>query len=68
MTLREARFRKGLRQMDLAIRCQINATKISHFETGLMLPNFNEKMALAAILGLEVGDLEFPLVAQVRGS
>lgn len=59
MTLREARFRKGLTQFDLRIRTGIHQSKISLIETGYLLPTEVERKNLAKALNLRVDNLEF---------
>lgn len=64
MTLKEARFKRGLAQFDLRIRTGIHQSKISLFETGRVVPRRDEIERLAKALNLRPGELEFEQVAQ----
>ena len=50
--LRAARQKRGLNQLDLASRAGLQATAISHFETGTRRPSFDNLRRLADALGV----------------
>lgn len=59
MTLKEARFKRGLAQFDLRIRSGIHQSKISLIETGRLIPRKDEIEKLTKALNLTPGELEF---------
>ncbi len=59
MTLREARFFKGLNQWDISVRTGIPQSKISLFERGYLSPKEEEKKKIAKALNCRVTDI-FP--------
>ena len=59
MTLKEARFKRGLAQFDLRIRSGIHQSKISLMETGRIVPRKDEVEKLAKALNMNPGELEF---------
>ena len=59
MTLREARFFKGLTQWDIAIKTGISQPTLSLFERGYKIPKEDEKKRIAKALGCKVRDV-FP--------
>ena len=62
MTLREARFFKGLSQWDISLKTGIPQSKISLFERGYLLPREDEREKLAEVLSCEESDLFPPVV------
>jgi transcriptional regulator with XRE-family HTH domain len=59
LRIREWRKRKGLRQVDLAYRADVQPSTISHLENGNHVPNVRLLAAIAGALGVEITDL-FP--------
>ena len=59
MTLREARFRKGLNQYDISLKTGIPQSKISLFENHYLTPKPEEAQKIARALRLPVTEL-FP--------
>ena len=59
MTLREARFFKGLNQWDIAVKTGIPQSKLSLIERGYVTPKEDEKKKIAKILGYRVTEI-FP--------
>ena len=59
MTLKEARFHKGLNQWDVSIRTGICQTKLSLIERGYIDPKEGEKKRIAKVLGCKVSEV-FP--------
>jgi transcriptional regulator with XRE-family HTH domain len=57
MTLREARFFKGLNQYDIALRTGIPQSKISLIERGYIEPKDDEKEKIAKALNCQVADI-----------
>jgi len=60
MTLKEARFFKGVNQWDLSIKTKISQSKISLIENGYVEPSGEEKALLAEALGYEANTI-FPV-------
>jgi len=59
MTLREARFFKGLNQWDISVKTGIPQSKLSLIERGYVDPKEEEKKKIAKALGCKVEDI-FP--------
>jgi ribosome-binding protein aMBF1 (putative translation factor) len=59
MTLREARFFKGLNQWDISIKTGIPQSKLSLIERGYVDPRKDEKRKIAKVLGCKVVEV-FP--------
>ena len=59
MTLREARFFKGLNQYDIALRTSISQSRISLIERGYLKPKDGEKEKIAKALDCQAADI-FP--------
>lgn len=57
MTLREARFLKGLNQYDLSLKTGISQSKISLIENGYLNPKEQEKKKIARALRFPVDKL-----------
>ncbi len=57
MTLREARFFKGLNQWDISIKTGIPQSKLSLIERGYIDPKEDEKKRIAKVLGHKVEDI-----------
>ena len=57
MTLREARFFKGLNQYDIALRTGIAQSKISLIERGYLEPKDDEKEKIAKALNCHAADI-----------
>lgn len=51
------REKKGLTQAELARRCDLTASWVSHFERGSRSPNIQNLVRLADALDLTVGEL-----------
>jgi len=64
MTLREARFFKGLNQWDISVKTGIPQSKLSLIERGYVNPKEDEKRRIAKVLGCKVEEI-FP---QVEGT
>ena len=50
MTLREARFSRGISQQQLSLLSGVHQTTISHIERGLQEPNDKHKAAIQSAL------------------
>ena len=59
MTLREARFFKGLNQWDISVKTGIPQSKLSLIERGYIDPREDEKKKIAKVLSCKVMDI-FP--------
>ena len=59
MTLREARFFKGLNQWDISVKTGIPQSKLSLIERGYIDPKEEEKRKIAKVLGCKVTEM-FP--------
>ena len=59
MTLKEARFFRGLNQWDISIKTGIPQSKLSLIERGYVDPKEDEKKQIAKALGCKVADI-FP--------
>jgi len=59
MELREARFKRGLTQFDLRLRCGIHQSKVSLIERGYIEPTEDEKRRLAKALSVKPEQLEW---------
>jgi len=59
MTLREARFFKGLNQWDISVKTGIPQSKLSLIERGYIDPKEEEKRKIAKVLGCKVTEV-FP--------
>ena len=59
MYLREARWKKNLTQIELAIRGGLSQTRISMIERGYIEPRISEIKLLANVLELKPTELEF---------
>lgn len=59
MYLREARWKKNLTQIELAIRVGLSQTRISMIERGYTEPRIGEIELLANVLELNPKELEF---------
>ena len=59
MTLREARFFKGLNQWDISFKTGIPQSKLSLIERGYVDPRKDEKKKIAKALNCKVEDI-FP--------
>ena len=59
MTLREARFHKGLNQWDISVKTGIPQSKLSLIERGYVKPKEHEKKKIAKALSCKVVDI-FP--------
>ena len=59
MTLREARFFKGLNQWDISIKTGIPQSKLSLVERGYIDLREDEKKKIAKVLGYKVAEI-FP--------
>jgi len=59
MTLREARFFKGLNQWDISVKTGIPQSKLSLIERGYIDPKEDEKKRIAKALGCRIEDI-FP--------
>ena len=59
MTLREARFFKGLKQWDISVKTGISQSKLSLIERGYVDPKGDEKKRIAKALGCKVAEI-FP--------
>ncbi|HUU39673.1 MAG TPA: helix-turn-helix transcriptional regulator [Desulfatiglandales bacterium] len=59
MTLREARFFKGLNQWDISVRTGIAQSRISLIERGYVVPKEGEKKRIAKALNHKIEDI-FP--------
>ena len=59
MTLREARFFKGLNQWDISVKTGIPQSKLSLIERGYVDPREDEKKKIAKVLGQKVAEI-FP--------
>lgn len=57
--LREIRFRKNVRQIDLAIKTRIYFSTLSRIEHGYLKPSPDQKKRLAKVLGCSVQEI-FP--------
>ena len=55
--LRLARLQRGIYQRELSERTGIQATYLSLFETGKVRPTVDQANRIAAVLGVEVGEL-----------
>ena len=55
-TLRAARHKSGLRQVELADRCGISRISVARFEAGGRLPEFDLLCVLADELGIDIND------------
>jgi len=63
MTLKEARFFKGLTQWDIAIKTGISQPTLSLIERGYVTPKEQEKKKIARALNCKVTDI-FPEAAR----
>lgn len=61
MTLKEARFFKGLNQWDVSIKTGIPQSKLSLIERGYVIPREDEKKKIAKALNCQVKEI-FPQV------
>ena len=59
MTLREARFFRGLNQWDISVKKGIPQSKLSLSERGYVDPKKDEKRKIAKVLGCKVSEV-FP--------
>lgn len=59
MTLKEARFFKGLNQWDISVKTGIPQSKLSLIERGYIEPREDEKRKIAKVLGCKVAEI-FP--------
>lgn len=59
MTLREARFFRGLNQWDISVKTGIPQSKLSLSERGYVDPKKDEKRKIAKVLGCKVSEV-FP--------
>ena len=59
MTLREARFFRGLNQWDISVKTGIPQSKLSLIERGYVDPKKDEKRKIAKVLGCKVSEV-FP--------
>lgn len=59
MTLREARFFKGLNQWDISLKTGISQSRLSLVERGYVNLREDEKKKIAKVLGYKVADI-FP--------
>lgn len=59
MTLKEARFFKGLNQWDISLKTGIPQSKLSLIERGYIDPREDEKRKIAKALGCKVTNI-FP--------
>ena len=59
MTLKEARFFKGLNQWDISVKTGIPQSKLSLIERGYIKPREDEKKKIAKALNCKVTDI-FP--------
>jgi transcriptional regulator with XRE-family HTH domain len=57
MTLREARFFKGLNQWDISVKTGIPQSKLSLIERGYVDPREDEKKKIAKALGCKAIDI-----------
>jgi len=55
--IREARRRKGWKQVDLARAMKVKQSAISQWESGKFLPDVENRVKLAGVLGLRIDDL-----------
>lgn len=67
MHLAEARARVRKTQWDLKMITGISQTRISLFENNYLTPTDNEKVRLADALGINIDDIEWPIVRRSRG-
>ena len=61
MNLKTARAMKGKTQWDVRKSTGINQTKLSLIENGYVIPNERERLAISELLGLNVGDIDWPV-------
>lgn len=60
MKLKVARAEKDLTQWDLALKAGVSQAKVSLIERGHIVPSDDDRQRMAAALGLEADQIDWP--------